>query len=71
MNKFLILVGRVQELEDMTLKQQKEVTEESGYALHNKKGKFSDSDLPRGNRALEEGEQATKITKHVPNSEEV
>jgi hypothetical protein len=40
-NKYFVLKMRVKELEDMTLKQQKEVTGESRFALHNISGKFS------------------------------
>ena len=40
LNEFFMLEKRVQELEDMTLKQQKEVTEESRFALPNINGNF-------------------------------
>jgi hypothetical protein len=41
LNKFFVLKRRVKELEDMTLKQQTEITEESRLALPNIRGKFS------------------------------
>ena len=47
LNKFFVLKRRVKELEDMTLKQQKEVTGESRFALPKINGKFSlVEDLP-------------------------